>query len=153
PYRTKMDGHDVVAVDYRLSSVLLTDAGSPGISEPALRPTGGTWRESFVLPVDPEQLLPRTGFARLREDSFPFPSVDSEEIDTFYDDTCGVEGTLGNDGQCHYTRFVKESCVEALQKHVGSVATRIEYVRLAWDPTLADQYRYGEVTGAAPDLE
>jgi len=153
PHRTRIDGHDLVAVDYRLSSVLLSDAGTPGISEPALRPTGGIWREGFVLPVDPEQILQRTGFACLDEDSFPFPSVDSEEIDTFYDNTCGVEGSLGNDGQCHYTRFVKESCVEALQKHVGSVSTRIVFERLPWDAALADQYRFGKVTGAEPDLE
>ena len=29
----------------------------------------------------------------------------------------------------------------------------MKFVRLAWDPALADQYRYGKVTGVEPDLE
>jgi hypothetical protein len=85
PERRTIQGHDVMAVDYRFSSTLLTDAASPAISEPRLRQIGGTWSEPFILPVDPELVLQRTGYACLNEDSYPFNSVDSEEIDAFYD--------------------------------------------------------------------
>ena len=113
PRRTTIQGHDLVVVDYRFSSVLLTDVDSPGVSEGKLRQTGGVWDEPFVFPIDPEMLLQRTGYACMDEDSFPFNSVDSEEADSFYDQTCTAEKTPGNEGQCHYSQLVNRSCVKA----------------------------------------
>jgi hypothetical protein len=52
--RHKVNGHDVVGVDYTFSSVLVSDVASPGESEPRLQNVGGRWREPFILPVDPE---------------------------------------------------------------------------------------------------
>jgi hypothetical protein len=153
PVRHSVNGHDVVGVNYRFSSVLVSDEASPARSEPRLRKVGGTWREPFVLPIDPELLLQRTGYACMDEDSFPFNSVDSEEVDSFYDQTAVVEKTLGNVGQYHYTVQPTESCVEALENHVGRVDTTLLFERLPWDPATADQFRYGRVTGAEPDLE
>ena len=142
-----------MAVDYRFSSTLLTDAASPAISEPRLRQIGGTWSEPFILPVDPELVLQRTGYACLNEDSYPFNSVDSEEIDAFYDHECTGETTLGNEGQCHFSKLERRSCVKALREEVGHIRTSVEYERLRWDPDLADRVRYGKVTGDDPDLE
>lgn len=153
PRRRRVDGHDVVAVDYRFRAVLVTDAASPGTSEPRLAAVGGVWREPFVFPVDPELLLQRTGYACMDEDSFPFSSVDSEEADSFYDQDCTGERELGNEGQCHYTRAVRESCLEALVAHVGAVSTQVRYERVAWDAEVAAANRYGRVSGAEPDLE
>ena len=76
--------------------MLVSDGASPGESERKLANVGGTWREPFILPVDPELLLQRTGYACMDEDQFPFGSVDSEEVDSFYDQTAVVEKTLGN---------------------------------------------------------
>src|SRR5262245_46549756 len=153
PTRKTVDGHDVVSVPYQFSTTLLSDFDSPGVSEPQLRQIGGIWDEPFVLPVDPELLFQRTGFACTDEDSFPFNSVDSEEVDSFYDQTAVVEKVLSNVGHFHYTRQPTESCVEALQNHVGRVTTSLRFERLAWDATLADQVRFGKVTGNEPDLE
>jgi hypothetical protein len=153
PRRAVIDGHDVVAVDYRFSSVLLTDASSPAASEPRLRKVGGTWREPFILPVDPEMVLQRTGFACMDEEEFPFHSVDSEEVDSFYDQECTVEKGLSNVGQCHFTRRAEQSCVQALEDHVGRVHTAVAFERLPWDPILADQVRFGTVSGDEPDLQ
>ena len=66
-----MDGHDVVSVPYPFSSTLLTDFASPGVSEPQLAKVGGTWDEPFILPIDPELLFQRTGFACMDEESVP----------------------------------------------------------------------------------
>ncbi len=150
--RHSVNGHDVLGVGYELSSVLVSDAASPGVSEPKLDRIGGKWRERFKFPVDPELLFQRTGYACMDEDSFPFNSVDSEEVDTFYDDTAVVESTLGNVGQAHFTLQPTQSCAKALVDHVGKVETAILYERLPWSATLADDYRFGEVTGAEPDL-
>lgn len=153
PERRDIGGHDVVAVDYEFSSTLLTDAESPEISEPQLRQIGGTWFEPFVFPVDPEMVLQRTGFACMDEEDFPFNSVDSEEVDSFYDQDCAVERGLAGHGQCHFTRAASESCAEALENHVGKVVTRMRYRRIPWSAALADQIRFGRVTGDEPDLE
>ena len=75
--------------------MLLSDEASPGVSERRLRRVGGKWSEPFVLPVDPELVMQRTGYACMDEDAFPFGSVDSEEVDSFYDQTAVVEDTLG----------------------------------------------------------
>ena len=54
---------------------LLSDFESPAVSEPQLRQVGGAWNEPYVLPIDPELLFQRTGYACMDEDSFPFNSV------------------------------------------------------------------------------
>jgi Lysyl oxidase len=153
PARRTVDGHDVVSVPYQFSSTLLSDFASPAVSEPQLAKVGGTWDEPFILPIDPELLLQRTGFACMDEDSFPFNSVDSEEADSFYDQTAVVEKVLSNVGHYHFTRQPTESCVEALQNHVGRVVTSLRFRRLAWNSTVASQARFGAVTGNEPDLQ
>jgi hypothetical protein len=146
--RDTIDGHDVVVVDYTLNSTLLTDADSPGIAEPGLKSTGGTWKERFTLPVDPELIFQRTRFACLDEAEFPPLSVDSEEIDSFYDDSCTVETQLTQTG-CHQTELPTQSCVDAVKAKIGRVSTNILYTRLAWDSNIADQYRVGPITNPA----
>jgi hypothetical protein len=74
PARQSIQGHDLVAIDYVFNSTLLTDDESPAASEPALTQIGGTWEEPFILPVDPDLLLQRTGNACLNEAGFP-PTV------------------------------------------------------------------------------
>jgi hypothetical protein len=153
PTRRVVDGHDVVSVPYQFSSTLLSGVGEPGVSEPQLAKIGGTWDEPFILPIDPELVFQRTGYACMDEDSFPFNSVDSEEVDSFYDQTAVVERTLGNVGQSHFTRQPTESCVQALQNHVGSVVTSMHFERLPWSNAVANQVRFGPVTGNEPDLQ
>ena len=152
PRRRSIDGHDVVAVSYQFSSVLVSDEASPAVSEPKLRAIGGQWHEQFMLPVDPELLLQRTGYACMDEDSFPFNSVDSEEVDSFYDQTAVVEKTLGNVGQSHYTVQPTQSCAAAVRDHVGKVETSVLFERLPWNIAVANTYRYGQDTGIEPDL-
>lgn len=151
PARNRVNGHDVVSVPYVFESVLLSDEASPGISEPKLRRAGGTWDEPFVLPVDPELVMQRTGYACMDESQFPFASVDSEEVDTFYDHTAVVERELSKDGY-HQTVMPDRSCVQALRDHVGKVRTSVHYERLPWDPALARRYEVGESTSEDPDL-
>jgi hypothetical protein len=133
--RTKIAGHDLVVADYGFSSYILTDAVSPGIVEPRLATAGGTWDESFTLPVDPELLLERTGFACMDEDEYPPNSVFEENTHYFYDDTCHVE--TENTRSCHITTLPKESCKEALTRSVGQVKPTMRFTRVAWDEATA----------------
>lgn len=152
PRRITVDGHDVVVIDYRLGGTLLADPASVPASEPALVAVGGTWEEPFVLPLDPEFLRQRTGYACVDEEDFPPDSSDEENIADFFDHECDVE--VAPDYACHLSDpRPTESCVEALQNHVGAVDTVVRFERLAWDPALADAVRLGEVTTPdAPDL-
>ncbi len=152
PERTTKDGHDVVMVNYSFSGILLTDKASPGLSEPALKNIGGQWDEPFLLPVDPELIFQRTGFACMNEAQFPPNSMDAEESDLFYDDRCKVEKKLSNLG-CHQTQMPTMSCTQAVQKNIGKVETAMRFEHLAWDAALADQVRTGTFTTVdGPDL-
>ncbi len=153
PVRTTVDGHDLVVVDYTLSSTLLTDVESPGISDPALAEVGGSVEEAFSFPIDPTLILQRTGFACISEDQFPADSVDAEGAYRFYDDTCEAEEPGFN--SCHYTEpLPDESCIDALDRVVGRHDTAIVYERLAWNDAVADTVRFGELTTPDfPDLK
>ncbi|HYQ16924.1 MAG TPA: lysyl oxidase family protein, partial [Polyangiaceae bacterium] len=151
--RDTVDGHDYVLADYELSAVVVTDVDSPAISEPDLGEIGGVWDEPFVFPVDPELLLQRTGYACMDEAEFPPNSVDSEDVEFFYDQTCDVEEELTPDG-CHYTELPSESCDDALTAHVGKVDAAIHYERVKWDEALAAKSRVGEIrTRGGADLQ
>lgn len=145
PARRAVDGHDFVMVDYRFTSTLLTDLDSPAEAEPALAEPGGVWQEDFVLPLDPELLLQRTGFACMDESEFPPGSVDAENVTTFYDQECE-----GGESDCHVTGEVDEDCLTVLDRAVGALQSPMVFERLAWDPALADAARVEEVT--VPDV-
>jgi hypothetical protein len=144
PSRIQFGGHDVIAVHYTYTSTLLSDPDSPEKAEPALAKPGGVWDEAFVLPIDPELLFQRTGYACMDEDEFPPNSVDGENADTFYDDSCTVAPP-----DCHVTLpMVTEDCQAALDAHVGKIEAAVHFERLAWDEALAREVRIGEVTHA-----
>jgi hypothetical protein len=143
--------HDLVLIDYAFSSTLLSDARSPGEAEPALAETGGLWHEPFVLPLDPDLLLQRTGNACLNEAGFPPNSYDSENAWLFFDYSCQADsaGALG----CHRTVLPAESCLSALARAMGTWEATVSFERLAWDAELADSIRLGQVTRHdGPDL-
>jgi hypothetical protein len=151
--RTSVEGHDYVLVDYALDSLIVTDVDSPGTSEPALAAVGGVWVEPFTFPVDPELLVQRTGYACMDEAEFPPNSVDTENVEFYYDQECDVEDSLTPDG-CHYTALPTESCQDALSAHVGKVEAPLSFERVAWDPARADRARVGSVTNPeGVDLE
>ena len=152
PIRATEQGRDYVLVDYQFSSTLLTDAVSPGEAEPLLGEIGGVWKEPFILPLDPNVLLQRTGNACLNEAGFPPNSYDSENVRDFYDFACTPDsvGTLG----CHRTIVPSASCLEMLDARVGRLETAVRFERLPWDDALADQVRLGDVTQLdQPDLQ
>jgi hypothetical protein len=151
--RETVEGHDYVLADYSLGAVIVTDAESPGKSEPELTKVGGSTDEDFVFPIDPELLMQRTGYACMDEAEFPPNSVDSEDVEFFYDQTCEVEDELTPDG-CHYTELPTESCDEALSAHVGKVETLLHYEHVAWDDALAADNRVGGIrTEGGADLQ
>jgi hypothetical protein len=137
PRRVNDNGHDMIEVGYTFNSYLVTDAGSPGAVEASLGTVGGTWDEPFELPVDPELILQRTGYACMDEYEYPPHSVFEENTFYFYDDSCHVGSA------CHVTEFPQESCVESLSKHSGIVKPSMHFARVAYDANLAAQYRSG----------
>lgn len=143
-YRTKVGEHDYVLADYRLDATVVTDVASPGISEPALAEIGGVWDEPFVFPIDPELLIQRTGYACMDEAEFPPNSVDSEDVEFFYDQTCDVESELSASG-CHQTQLPALSCADALAEKVGKVDMPLHFERIAWDRDKADAARVGKI--------
>ncbi|MDX1614362.1 MAG: lysyl oxidase family protein [Candidatus Promineifilaceae bacterium] len=144
--------HDLVLVDYRFESTLLTDTASAAEAEPELAEIGGVWREPYLLPLDPDLLLQRTGNACLNEAGFPPNSYDSENAWIFFDYTCQADsgGELG----CHRIQLPSLSCAEALVTRIGTMETDVVFERLPWDEELAAAARVGDVTHVdGPDLK
>jgi hypothetical protein len=148
PARETVGQHDLVLVDYRFESTLLTDVDSPAASDPALARVGGSWDESFVLPLDPELLLQRTGYACMDESEFPPNSVDGENVYTFYDQDCTAD-----DEACHISETPDYDCTEALDRFIGSLSANLHFERLGWDGKLAQQARVGDIGRAGADLQ
>src|SRR5260221_3018566 len=135
---------------------IVTDAASPALVEPNLASVGGTASESFKLPADPELLFERTGYACMDEAEFPPGSVFEENTWYYYDDSC-TPGSTGATG-CHVTVVPKLSCGDALTRNTGLMHSTLNFTRVAYDATIASQYRVGTVNpaaiavGAAADL-
>jgi hypothetical protein len=143
--RKTVNGHDLVVADYKLTAMIVSDADSVGISEPALANVGGTWDELFTFPLDPELVFQRTRYACMDEGEFPHNSVDSEEVDSMYDDACDVELSLSLDG-CHQTELAPQSCKDTIDAKIGRVDATLHFERLAYDRAMADAARIGPVT-------
>jgi Lysyl oxidase len=140
PRRAKVGSHDFVLQDYTFQAHILSDPASPAGSEPQLATIGGTWSEPFLLPMDPDLLLERTGYACMDEFEFPPFSVFEQSTSYFYDQTCQVE--TPRTSSCHVTVFPNESCQHALTSHSGLLQTTMDFMRIPWNPALADQVRF-----------
>jgi len=140
PRRAKIDGHDFVLQDYTFHAYILSDINSTAVSEPQLATIGGNWSEPFLLPVDPDLLLERTGYACMDEFEFPPNSVFELSTWYFYDQTCPVE--TPNTSACHVTVFPTQSCRDALTNHSGLLQTAMDFTRIPWNRALADRIRF-----------
>jgi hypothetical protein len=152
PELREIDGHQIVALDYTFTSTLLGPEAQAVAADARLTGAGTSVEESFVLPVDPEHILERTGYACMNEADFPPNSVDTENARNFYDDTCEKDALITDDG-CHLTAPIPDlSCPEAVKKFVGSVSTTVRFERLAWDSKLADEVRVGKQLPGVTEL-
>jgi hypothetical protein len=148
---TTPDGHDAMVMRYTLHTTLLSDADTPALAEPALAEVGGVWLEDFSLPLDPEFLFQRTGYACMDEEGYPLRTADSENAASLYDHTCDVE--TPDASLCHLTEFPNESCLEALERRSGRMDTALRFERLPYDPLQAAEVRVAAYTEeSAPDL-
>ena len=140
PRRAKIGSHDFVLQDYTFYAHLLSDTASPVAVEPQLATTGGTWSEPFLLPIDPDLLLERTGYACMSEFGFPPHSVFEQSTWYFYDQTCLVEDP-SLPPTCHFTVFPTESCQDSLTNHIGLLQASMDFMRIPWNKELADRVR------------
>jgi len=148
---TTDDGHDAVVIGYTLETTLLTDRDSPSLADPALENIGGSFAEPFNLPLDPEFLFQRTGYACIDEDGYPLRTTDSENAHQFFDQDCDVE--TSEEASCHLTQLPKESCMRALRRHVGRVDTELRFKRIRYDRQRANAVRIESLTNdSLPDL-
>jgi len=138
--RDTSGGHDIIVVDYKFDSMLVSDADSPGKTDPALANIGGVTEEAFNLPTDPDMLLERTGYACMDEEEYPVGSVFEENTWYFFDDSCKSGSTW-----CHYSQKPQESCTESLQKHTGIEKRSLKFTRIDYNRATADKYRIGNV--------
>ena len=103
PRRGNIDGHDFVLQDYTFRAMILSDTASPSRFGTAARDHGGTWSEPFLLPVDPDLLLERTGYACMDEFEFPPFSVFEQSTSVFLRSNLWVE--TPDTSACHVTVF------------------------------------------------
>ncbi|KAF0448455.1 Lysyl oxidase [Gigaspora margarita] len=142
-YRTKTGDHDYIAVDGDFYSVLVTDTKNINRSEPVLNIIGGKWSDYWILPVDPEFLLQRTGYACVSRKSL---TIDSENIWAYYNDFCETkqpQPTSEHPAIC---------CVDELNQKVGSVNVTITWHRIPYTENIAKNYRFGNHISALSDL-
>lgn len=150
--RMKIDGHDLIVSPYVLKTYLVSPLNSAEKAEPRLGRIGGTWREPFVLPADPELLFEHTGYACMNEEDYPPNSVDTENARFLYDHTC--EAGVSETSTCHVvTPAPTVSCIEALRKNVGRVSTNMVFRRVAWNANIANNYRVGSPSPGGANLK
>jgi hypothetical protein len=160
PYEKNFQGHLHIVRNYTFHSVVIGTESTINASEPLLEPIGGVFSDIFMVPVDPEHVFQRSGYACADEASFSLDTVNSENYLTYFDQECEVEPyrpiqnrTYGqNLANCHWTSFPNVTCLESLDKDVGYINLSISWTRLQWNDTIANQYRYGDMTSDTPDL-
>ena len=63
PTTRVIDGHNLLVRDYSFTTYILGPFGNAIVSDPRLYKIGNSVSEIFNLPVDPQMLLQRSGFA------------------------------------------------------------------------------------------
>ena len=134
PFLELIQNHAYVVRTYRFYSVLVGSASSVNKSQPLLTKLWATYQQEFIVPVDPEHLFQRTGFACTN----PSGAIYSENILSVFDETI----TNGN-----------SSCVQVLEQKVGSTKLKFFWQRLAWNEEIAEKFRYGSQESLTADLE
>ncbi len=160
PMKKLIDDHDYVYRKYSFYSVLVAKENTIVESEPALVPVGGIFSDYWILPVDPIDLFQRTKYACINEAGFSSDTVTSDNAWSYFDNECDVEAFIPpenrtydlNNARCHWTAFPKESCIEALEKYIGTTRIDIIWTRLPWSESEASKWRYGDQSSPKADL-
>ncbi|KAF0719854.1 Aste57867_744 [Aphanomyces stellatus] len=144
PRVVEIDGHHYVARNYTMSTYIVGPKGDAAKVDEAMTAIGGSAVETFVLPVDPEQVMQRTNYTCMNEGQFPLGSLDAESADWYFDDSCTSEvdnpfkheyGVACN--QCHCTQPATEDCRDALAKYIGATTANLTFTHVAWDEAIA----------------
>jgi hypothetical protein len=161
PTKQVIQGHSYLLRNYQFESVLVTRADDIYKSEKILTEVNGSFTESFMVPMDPQHMLQRTGYACADESGFTKDTVDSQNMWSFFDAACGAEPILTSANytydkisvRCHLTTFPNQSCSQVLEKNVGYTFLKITWKRIAWSNLIANKWRYGTITSHYADLK
>jgi hypothetical protein len=140
--RAPLQGHDVVSRSYVVSTYIVTDKVSVVRADSSFGGTGsGHVDENFVLPIDPYLIYQRTHFDCMDEGGFPVGSLDAENPEYYFDDSCTPEAPYnpanGPCIGCHCMGASTKSCVDSLKDNIGQASIKISYRKLPWDEALA----------------
>ena len=160
PLMKSIQNHSYISRSYTFYSVLVTRKDSVYQSEPSLVPIGGVYTQTYPLPIDPNDIFQRTGYACMNEAAFSLQTVTSSNGYYFFDSDCDDEtyipianrtynSSLKN---CHWTSFPNVSCIHELKNKVGFTDTTYFWTRLPWSNDLASKWRYGRLTSDSADL-
>jgi len=140
-----IEGHQHVARDFTLRTYIIGSTGTAAIADDALSTVGGIVFENYTLPVDPQLLMQRTGYACMDENLFPHGSLDPESPHIYFDDSCtaGEPDILNANTSClygcHCTQGADLDCSAAISTYIGTSETALMFTRLPWNETLAQE--------------
>lgn len=140
---------DMIVKDYSFRTVIVTDYFTPAESDAALSKVGGLLTIDNIVPVDPTNVIQRTGKACVDEFEYAYNSWTSEDASAMFDASCTAQSKRPlNSGDydcyyCHCTQPYPElSCVQSLNKFTGLQTLSISFNRIAWNDAIAIQYTF-----------
>jgi hypothetical protein len=151
--------HKYLVMPYQFTTYIITDENSLLRSEPDLNAINATHTDTIIVPRDPDDILQRTGYACMDEAEFPPYTVESAQAWSFWDTSCVVEdpavvSSLGM-YHCHFTVYPNQTCLQVADANVGTMTVNYQYKRVAWDESIASEYRRGTsvMDGLGADLK
>lgn len=143
---------DFVAVSFEFETYILSNAESVAKSDGLLAEIGGVVREDFTLPIDPDNLFAKTGFACVNEFENPENSVVSTNAVFNFDDKCKKSTDDLDFTSCHLVNKATLDCKEAMRDTMGVQEVAMRFERVPYDLAIADKVRYERWQWYRPSL-
>lgn len=109
PFEETIQGHSYISRCYSYYSVAVGKEDTLNAPGGPLNEIGGEWSDIYLLPVDPEHLFQRIGYACANEASYSLDTVNSENILGYYDQRCNVEPFIPIENRTFFQNQSKEN--------------------------------------------
>ena len=140
---------DSIVKEYTFRTVIVTDYFSPEKSDVALSNIGGLVLETLYVPLDPYLVIQRTGTACVDEFQYAFNSWNTADSTAMFDPTCTTQSKKpknSDDYDCYYCHctppYPELDCIDSLNKNTGMTILSMNFSRIAWDDTIANNFTY-----------